>query len=350
MKLKRILEMDFIKEFEEHLETDFERKLLSASLRNYCSHGNPLRFNNFAYAMRELITHVLKRLAPDERVKASPWFKKNNNNAPVTRKQQAKYIAQKHIPDHFLHKEILEELEDGIAWFNKNFATLNALTHINERSLINNPKEFFENAKLLMELCSKIFDHFYGLESVITESIIDDVQNEVTEITRNNIPDELDILSSQTTVDWCNVDSIELLNLNDTHIYLLVRGTVEITRQYGQGEDYYAQDDSYPFNFAVSIETNDFSAISPLLNTVIVDTGSWYDDGNGSAHYDKIFSTQRFLAMIPQVQITPRRIRKLFPELRSVINQELPNEDIYQISLLPKFSETEEDGFNLSEF
>ncbi|MCV5663812.1 hypothetical protein OFN50_32825, partial [Escherichia coli] len=73
MKLKKMLEMDFIKEFQEHLETDFEHELLHASLRNYCSHGNPLRFNNFAFAIRELINHVLKRLAPNDRVMASPW-------------------------------------------------------------------------------------------------------------------------------------------------------------------------------------------------------------------------------------------------------------------------------------
>nr|WHH17838.1 hypothetical protein QDX28_20875 [Escherichia coli] len=102
MKLKKMLEMDFIKEFQEHLETDFEHELLHASLRNYCSHGNPLRFNNFAFAIRELINHVLKRLAPNDRVMASPWFTKNKNNATVTRKQQAKYIAQKHIPDQRL--------------------------------------------------------------------------------------------------------------------------------------------------------------------------------------------------------------------------------------------------------
>ena len=62
MKLKRMLQMNFIKEFQENLDNDFEEQLFIACLRNYCSHGNPLRFSNFAYALRELINHVLSRM------------------------------------------------------------------------------------------------------------------------------------------------------------------------------------------------------------------------------------------------------------------------------------------------
>ncbi|MCM2446913.1 hypothetical protein HGO41_17305 [Rahnella sp. CG8] len=350
MKLKKMLEMDFIKEFREHLETDFEYELLYASLRNYCSHGNPLRLNNFAYAMRELINHVLKRLAPDERVMASPWFTKNKNNATVTRKQQAKYIAQKHIPDQLLDEAALEILEAGIGWFNKNYASLNDYTHISEHSFDSNPKLFFERAKLLIQLCNKIFDDFDELERLITESIIEEVQNEVNEVTRNNIPDELDILSSQTTVDWCNVASTELLSLDEVYIYLLVRGTVEITRQYGRGEDYFAQGDSYPFKFAVSIRTDNFNAISPLLNTAVVDTGSWYDDGEGSAHYDTIYTTRRFLAMISHVHIKPSTKRKLFPELNTIVALDTQETEGISGSLVSETLFSNQESFSLSEF
>ncbi|MEL5588392.1 MULTISPECIES: hypothetical protein [Serratia] len=326
MKLKRMLKMDFIKDFQEHLETEFEHELFQACLRNYCSHGNPLRFNNFAYAIRELINHVLKRLAPDDRVKKAPWFTTNNNNATITRRQQAKYIAQKHIPDSLLDQEALKVLDDGIAWFNKNYASLNNYTHISEKSFDHNPKDFFEKAKLLFQLCNKIFDDFDELERVITDSVIEEVQAEVNEITRNNIPNELDILSSQTIVEWCNVGATELLSLEENYIYLLVRGTVEITRQYGRGEDYFSQEDSYPFKFAVSIRTDNFEEISPLISTAVVDTGSWYDDGEGSAHYETIYTTQKFLSMIPQVYIKPSTKRKLFPELILPLSYSEPEE------------------------
>ncbi|OMP94989.1 hypothetical protein [Raoultella terrigena] len=332
MKLKRMLQMDFIKEFHEHLDTDFEEQLFIACLRNYCSHGNPLRFSNFAYAIRELINHVLSRMAPDERVMAAPWFTANRNNATVTRKQQAKYIAQKHIPDGLLDAAALQELDDGIGWFNKNYQSLNYYTHITEKSLESQPKDFFEKAKLLIELCNKIFINFGDLERILTDSIIDEVSDHVNEVTRDNIPDEVDILSSQTIVDGCIVESIEPLRLTEDYVYLLVRGTIEITRQYGRGDDYLAQGDSYPFKFAVSVRASNFEDIRPLVRTAIVDTGSWYDDGNGSAMTDKIYSTRRFLEMIAQVQIKPARLRSLFPELSYVITDDEPDKMVQDLN------------------
>lgn len=329
MKLKRLLKMDFIKEFQEHLETDFEHELFIACLRNYCSHGNPLRFNNFAYAIRELINHVLLRMAPDERVMEAPWFTPNRSNAPITRKQQAKYIAQKHIPDQFLDAEALEKLDDGIAWFNKNYASLNYYTHITEESFGGNPKAFFDKAKLLIELCNGIFNNFGDLERILSEAIIEEVHDAVNELTREYIPDEVDILSSQTIVDGCNIETIEPLSLTEDFIYLIVRGMVEITRQYGRGEDFFAQDDSYPFKFAVSVRTNDFKKINPLLRTAIVDTGSWYDDGYGSPVYHKIYTTRRFLEMIANVHIKPSTLRKLFPELVRVEGENVDSEQVF---------------------
>ncbi|HDE1886349.1 TPA: hypothetical protein PCF47_002799 [Klebsiella pneumoniae] len=326
MKLKRMLQMNFIKEFQENLDNDFEEQLFIACLRNYCSHGNPLRFSNFAYALRELINHVLSRMAPDERVITAPWFTANKNNVKVTRKQQAKYIAQKHIPDGLLDAAALKKLDDGIGWFNKNYQSLNYYTHITEESLKSQSKDFFEKAKLLIELCNKIFDNFGDLERILTHSIIDKVSDHVNEVTRDNTPNEVDILSSQTIVETCIVESIEPLSLTEDYVYLLVRGTLEITRQYGRGDDYLAQGDYYPFTFAVSVRASDFEDIRPLVRTAIVDTGSWYDDGNGSAMADKIYSTRRFLEMIAQVHIKPARLRSLFPELSYVIPDDEPDE------------------------
>ncbi|WP_417585800.1 hypothetical protein [Nitrincola sp.] len=57
MKLKKLLQHDFVIEFGSHLVTEFEDKLFVGALRNFCSYQNPLRFNNFAFAMRELLRH-----------------------------------------------------------------------------------------------------------------------------------------------------------------------------------------------------------------------------------------------------------------------------------------------------
>ncbi|HDS5052495.1 TPA: hypothetical protein QH227_005120, partial [Klebsiella pneumoniae] len=54
MKLKKLQSLDFVNDFLNHLDTNFEKELFTACLRNYSSHGNPLRFHNFAFSIREL--------------------------------------------------------------------------------------------------------------------------------------------------------------------------------------------------------------------------------------------------------------------------------------------------------
>lgn len=82
----------------------------------------------------------------------------------------------------------------------------------------------------------------------------------------------------------------------------------------------------------MSVRASDFEDIRPLVRTAIVDTGSWYDDGNGSAMADKICSTRRFLEMIAQVEIKPARLRSLFPELNYVISDDDPDEIVQDLN------------------
>lgn len=81
--------------FKATLETEFEKDLFTASLRNYASNGNDLRLHNFACTMRELILHVIAPKAPEEKVIGAPWYVRTDPNKKVTRKQQLKYCAKK---------------------------------------------------------------------------------------------------------------------------------------------------------------------------------------------------------------------------------------------------------------
>ena len=50
------------------LQAGFEQDLHASAFQNLADLNNKLRFNNFAYAIRELMRHVLNRLAPTESV------------------------------------------------------------------------------------------------------------------------------------------------------------------------------------------------------------------------------------------------------------------------------------------
>ncbi|WP_162233366.1 pPIWI-associating nuclease domain-containing protein [Vibrio metoecus] len=104
MKLKKLLEYDHIVEFRKLLVTNFEDELFVDSLRNYCSHGNPLRFHNFAFSMRELVLQVIDRKAPNDEVKIANWYVKESSIYEVTRRQKLKFCAQGYLSDKFLDR------------------------------------------------------------------------------------------------------------------------------------------------------------------------------------------------------------------------------------------------------
>lgn len=80
----------------------FERPLLDAAIANLDAPG-PLCFNNFSYALRELLRHVLHRLAPDEQVRACSWFKADESaKSGITRAQRATYAIQGGLSDTFV--------------------------------------------------------------------------------------------------------------------------------------------------------------------------------------------------------------------------------------------------------
>jgi len=66
---------DLIQSVRNNLATPLESDLFIASIENITKSNSPIRFNNFAYAIRELTRHVLARLAPDDEVLHSSWYK-----------------------------------------------------------------------------------------------------------------------------------------------------------------------------------------------------------------------------------------------------------------------------------
>ena len=96
--------MDTIKNIHSLIETDFERSLADAAFSQLEDNDNKLRLNNFAYSLRELSRHILHRLAPDDMVKSTCWFKPTDKKNPdaITRSQRMKYAIQRGLSDEFL--------------------------------------------------------------------------------------------------------------------------------------------------------------------------------------------------------------------------------------------------------
>ncbi|MGC1040754.1 hypothetical protein WKH27_18465 [Pantoea agglomerans] len=79
---------------QKHLKGDFENKLLDAAVYNLSDEHNQLRFSNYAYALRELFSLIIKRMAPKENVTNCEWFLELNEKEQVARRDSFKYIIQ----------------------------------------------------------------------------------------------------------------------------------------------------------------------------------------------------------------------------------------------------------------
>lgn len=92
---------------ESFLAAGFETRLFNASLANLADELNPLRFNNFAYSVRELVRNVLARLAPDESVARCSWYA-NETKTPgrVSRGERIKYGVQGGLDDEYVADDL----------------------------------------------------------------------------------------------------------------------------------------------------------------------------------------------------------------------------------------------------
>lgn len=102
-----------IVEIEKLLAEGFERDLFSASQNNLRDRSNPLRLNNYAYAMRELTRHILHRMAPDENVLNCDWYKnKTDKEYGITKKQRSYYAVQGGLHDSYVQNTLGLEVEE----------------------------------------------------------------------------------------------------------------------------------------------------------------------------------------------------------------------------------------------
>ena len=201
MKLKRIKKIPEIERLYLNLEGEFERDLLTHALRNYCTMGCPIRFNNFAYVMRELLTVALNRMAPAERVTKAQWYERESDEFEVTRKQQLKYCAQGYFIDSLLPDYVEDEKDELLRDFTKLYRKLNQYTHISPKYKGMLPKASFEFLMDLVETFSAILE----LSLLIKKHIIQSVEESVREIIFNHLAFEsheaLIEFSGQTIVE-----------------------------------------------------------------------------------------------------------------------------------------------------
>ncbi len=279
MKLKKLQSLDFVNDFMSHLETDFEKELFTACLRNYASHGNPLRFHNFAFSIRELIKHIIEKKSPNDKLLQASWYKREHEHYEISRRQRLKYCSQAKISDAYLGEEFLEESNERIDEMLKLYFFLNKYTHITEKYMHPSPQEFFLKAKQILQIATEILNGIHNCRDELIRTLEDKIRNAVIDTAVSSMPENLVTIANHAYVDYTEVEEFGITSIDDEYINIYASGTVYVTQEYGSRNDGVSLEESYPFTLHMASHLDSPETFEVISEALEVDTSSWYDDG-----------------------------------------------------------------------
>ena len=261
----------------------FEAALVTATFDNLLIEG-PLCFNNFAYALRELLRHVFHRLGPDESVRQCVWYVPDSTSKTgVTRAHRAKYMIQGGLSDHFAQRQLRVDVSSVNADLTKAFNVLSSFTHVGPDTFALNSKDVIVNAEQCLAATKYLIEHIAecrrrvldGLEKAVDQHLLKKVISETIV--------ELDELATHHLVEEVNVDSVVVVDIGPTDVTLEIDGNVGVELQYGSSSDVRndigaVMSDSFPFTASMCVRFKRPLGSEATISDLKVDTSDWYGD------------------------------------------------------------------------
>jgi hypothetical protein len=260
--------------FTELFDDAFEQTLTRSAYARFNDLNDPLRCNLFSLIARELIRVFLVRVAPDIDVASTKWFDPSINNGSPTRADRLRYaltgrIADEVVDDHEslnvgnLCRELLIIIDE-----------LSKYTHISPETMnlgIATANAYLADVEdVIILFCNK----YYEVRSYIKDKVYEITQGEINDKLQDELPEELDELSSHTAFQCAVVEEVEDINISSTSMSISGRGYVEVELNYGSGEDGVSSDDHYPFSFEAEIDPSTLTVGEIKTD---VDTSSFYE-------------------------------------------------------------------------
>lgn len=282
------------------LQIDFHKDLLEAALMSLKEIHNPTRFNNFCSTFREVVRHVLHELAPISEIKKCQWYVPNEQSKDgLTRADRINYIVHGGISPEY----VLDVLGLNIAHERKVLLKiindLSKYTHVNP-STFNLPQEHSERiandaCQALLKLLCLSDDARDALVIAIGEFVDDAVVSEVMQETVSAV----DEIATHHSIEEVGVEGLEVISVNATEVVFIAHGYLEAGLQWGSNSDVRngngaVMSENFPLTLKLTAPVNDIQALEAVVDTLSVDTSSWYDpyeDAQSEADY--LASTMR---------------------------------------------------------
>lgn len=263
-------------------EAGFERDLVSACFDNLEGPG-PLRFNNFAYALRELLRHVFHRLAPDNLVEECSWFRPDPQaTGGITRSDRAKYMIQGGLSDLFVQKRLGVNVAPVLSELSDAFKLLNSFTHIGPTTFDLPADKVNEFATQCLEASRSLVANIAGCRRSVLENLASAIDDHLLRKAISETINELDELATHHLIEDIDVESSEVVDIGTKWLVLDVQGSVGVELQYGSNSDVRNDiggviSNSFPFTAKVHVKFEKPLGRHVEVRGFKVDTSSWYE-------------------------------------------------------------------------
>jgi hypothetical protein len=260
----------------------FLRTILKGLMRTARDKHNPIRGNLVASGLRELVTHVLHTLAPEDAVRRCTWFVQAKDTPTVTRVQRARYIVQAGLPDAFVKEKLGLDAGKLAKPLLAAMDSLHKATHVKAETVVHKGPEVRD---LLYRVLIEIADFLDDAEHVqerIDEGVAEAMHNAVFQNLILDTIAALDILSTHSRIDHHWLEAIRVKRLDADRIDFVVTGEVAVELQYGSDSDVASgmgmrSQDSFPYRAKVRAEAANPTDIDPAAIRLKVDTSSFYE-------------------------------------------------------------------------
>ena len=265
------------------LQAGFEQDLYASAFQNLADLNNKLRFNNFAYAIRELMRHVLNRLAPTESVIKCSWYRDETKEANrPTRRQRAYYAVQGGLSDEYVKNALGIETATIHRALVKAIDNLSKFTHIEPAVFGLSEAEVTaqsQNTKEAMEaLCSTI----QGCRQQIIKALWEQIDEKVIDEALRETLLAIDEIATHHSIEEVYTHLIEIENITHDEIIFKATGSIAAELQWGSDSDVSRDDGvvmekSFPFSCWFSSPVDEPAAIEAREDGLLVDTGTWWE-------------------------------------------------------------------------
>jgi hypothetical protein len=250
----------------------FERKVLRSAYTYFNNLHDPLRCNTFALVMRELIRIAIARLAPDQTVKQTSWW--IGDNGVVTRRERYRFVISGFLSDDVIarHPELGS---DGVTKdLAKMVGNLSKYTHISPGTYELSDADASRFMEDVEDAVIAYAQAIIETQEAIHERVWEITQDSLNESLYDELPSELDTISSNTIPEQAAVEELETMDLSTQSAEITGHGWVEVELNYGKKVDAFSSSDSYPLNFEADVDPE---TLNVSIRMVDVDTSSFYE-------------------------------------------------------------------------